>query len=134
MSLRTEKNSRLDYFKPSTEKVSFFKKSNKVFKSSSDNIKYTTSLVTTFVILPVHEGCANFSISAYQVMDQIEPYLYEFTSQHRGSISAEHGLGFKKRNFIHFSKSDSAVGLMKQIKTVFDPLGIMNPYKVLPDQ
>jgi len=67
-------------------------------------------------------------------MDQIEPYLYEFTSQHRGSISAEHGLGFKKRNFIHFSKSDSAVSLMKQIKTVFDPLGIMNPYKVLPDQ
>ena len=69
-----------------------------------------------------------------QVMDQIEPYLYEFTSQHRGSISAEHGLGFKKRNFIHFSKSDSAVRLMKQLKTVFDPQGIMNPYKVLPDQ
>ena len=37
---------------------------------------------------------------------------------HRGSISAEHGLGFKKRNFIHFSKSDSAVFLMKQIKQV----------------
>ena len=36
----------------------------------------------------------------------------------RGSISAEHGLGFKKRNFIHFSKSDSAVFLMKQIKQV----------------
>ena len=43
------------------------------------------------------------------------------------------GLGFKKRNFIHFSKSSSAVGLMKQIKRVFDPQGIMNPYKVLPD-
>ena len=66
-------------------------------------------------------------------MDKIEPYLYEFTSQHRGSISAEHGLGLKKRNFIHFSKSDSAVGLMKQVKQVLDPQGIMNPYKVLPD-
>jgi len=68
------------------------------------------------------------------VMDKIEPYLYEWTSSHRGSISAEHGLGFKKRNFIHYSKSDSAVSLMKQIKSVFDPRGIMNPYKVLPDQ
>jgi len=68
-----------------------------------------------------------------EVMDKIEPYLYEFTSQHRGSISAEHGLGFKKRNFIHFSKSDSAIHLMKEIKKVFDPQGIMNPYKVLPD-
>ena len=37
-------------------------------------------------------------------------------TESRGSISAEHGLGFKKRNFIHFSKSDSAVFLMKQIK------------------
>jgi len=68
-----------------------------------------------------------------EVMDLIEPYLYEFTSRHHGSISAEHGLGFKKRNCIHYSKSDSAVRIMKQIKTVFDPKGIMNPYKVLPD-
>jgi len=67
------------------------------------------------------------------VMDKIEPFLYEWTSRHKGSISAEHGLGFKKRNFIHFSKSDSAIFLMKQIKSVFDPKGIMNPYKVLPD-
>jgi len=67
------------------------------------------------------------------VMDKIEPYLYEFTSKHKGSISAEHGLGFKKRNFIHFSKADSAIHLMKEIKKVFDPQGIMNPYKVLPD-
>ena len=67
------------------------------------------------------------------VMDKIEPYLYEWTSKYKGSISAEHGLGFKKRNFIHFSKSDSAIFLMKQIKGVFDPKGIMNPYKVLPD-
>jgi len=69
-----------------------------------------------------------------EVMDLIEPFLYEFTSQHNGSISAEHGLGFKKRNCMHFSKSDAAIKLMKQIKTVFDPQGIMNPYKVLPDK
>jgi len=68
-----------------------------------------------------------------EVMDLIEPFLYEWTSSHRGSISAEHGLGFKKRNFIHFSKSDEAIFLMKQIKSVFDPKGILNPYKVLPD-
>ncbi|TRY74872.1 hypothetical protein TCAL_07130 [Tigriopus californicus] len=68
-----------------------------------------------------------------QVMQLIEPFLYEWTSHHKGSISAEHGLGFKKRNFMHFSKSPSAIKAMKQIKAVFDPQGIMNPYKVLPD-
>lgn len=68
-----------------------------------------------------------------RVMNLIEPYLYEWTSQHDGSISAEHGLGFKKRNFMHFSKSQSAINTMRKLKNVFDPTGIMNPYKVLPD-
>merc|ERR1712038_1480680 len=87
-----------------------------------------------------HVGDGNMHLNittpqySQEVMDGIEPFLYEWTSSHRGSISAEHGLGFKKRNFIHFSKSDSAIFLMKQIKQVFDPKGIMNPYKVLPDQ
>jgi len=42
-------------------------------------------------------------------------------ARHRGSISAEHGLGFKKAQFIHYSKSPEAVKLMKDIKRVFDP-------------
>ncbi len=68
-----------------------------------------------------------------EVAGAIEPFLYEWTSGHGGSISAEHGLGFKKRNSIHFSKSPGAVKYMKRIKGLFDPQGIMNPYKVLPD-
>jgi len=51
----------------------------------------------------------------------------------RGSISAEHGLGFKKRQYIYHSKSKSAVKVMKDIKKIFDPKGILNPYKTLPD-
>jgi len=67
-------------------------------------------------------------------MDLIEPFLYEWTAKYRGSISAEHGLGFKKRNYIGFSKSQAAVNIMHSIKQVFDPQGILNPYKVLPDK
>jgi len=42
-------------------------------------------------------------------------------AKHRGSISAEHGLGFKKSKYIYHSKSREAVTLMKDIKTLFDP-------------
>ena len=42
------------------------------------------------------------------------------------------GLGFKKRSFMHFSKGPAAIMAMHQIKRVFDPHQIMNPYKVLP--
>ncbi|XP_023323293.1 D-2-hydroxyglutarate dehydrogenase, mitochondrial [Eurytemora carolleeae] len=68
-----------------------------------------------------------------EVHDLIEPFLYEWTANYRGSISAEHGLGFKKRNYIGFSKSQPAIQLMKNIKQVMDPRCILNPYKVLPD-
>lgn len=63
----------------------------------------------------------------------IEPFVYEWTAKHRGSISAEHGLGLKKRNYIYYSKPSQAVALMGQIKALLDPKGILNPYKTLPD-
>ncbi|KAJ6801016.1 putative D-2-hydroxyglutarate dehydrogenase, mitochondrial [Iris pallida] len=49
----------------------------------------------------------NISATAYDdsVLAQIEPFVYEWTSSHRGSISAEHGLGLMKANKIHYSKS-----------------------------
>ena len=67
------------------------------------------------------------------VLNKIEPFVYEWTSKRNGSISAEHGLGFKKRNYMHFSKPEAAIHLMKQLKPIFDPKGILNPYKVIPD-
>ncbi|KAJ1288059.1 hypothetical protein BS78_02G059800 [Paspalum vaginatum] len=63
---------------------------------------------------------------------QIEPFVYEWTSKQRGSISAEHGLGLMKAEKIHYSKSPEAVQLMASIKKLLDPNSILNPYKVLP--
>ncbi|XP_062988347.1 D-2-hydroxyglutarate dehydrogenase, mitochondrial isoform X2 [Elgaria multicarinata webbii] len=69
---------------------------------------------------------------SHSLLEAIEPYVYEWTSQHRGSISAEHGLGFKKKDYIHYSKPREAVFLMQQFKAMLDPKGILNPYKTLP--
>lgn len=63
----------------------------------------------------------------------IEPFVYEWTASCHGSISAEHGLGLKKRNYIYYSKPSQAVALMGNIKAMLDPKGILNPYKTLPD-
>ncbi|KAK9228053.1 hypothetical protein WN944_021000 [Citrus x changshan-huyou] len=55
------------------------------------------------------DGNLHLNISAPRYDDmifaQIEPYVYEWTSEHRGSISAEHGLGLMKANKIFYSKS-----------------------------
>ena len=63
---------------------------------------------------------------------RLEPFIYEWTSGVKGSVSAEHGLGFKKRDCIRYTKSETAVREMKKIKGIFDPKGILNPYKVFP--
>ena len=64
-----------------------------------------------------------------EVMDVIEPFVYDFVRDHGGSISAEHGLGQMKPDKIFHTKSHTSVDVMKQIKQVFDPNSIMNPYK-----
>lgn len=82
------------------------------------------------------DGNLHLNISAPQyddaILAHIEPFVYEWTSKHCGSISAEHGLGLMKANKIHYTKSSEAVQLMGSIKKLLDPNEIMNPYKVLP--
>ena len=48
-----------------------------------------------------------------------------------GSISAEHGIGIDKRAMLPSVKSAVELGLMRQVKAMLDPHGIMNPGKVL---
>lgn len=82
------------------------------------------------------DGNLHLNISTPQyddnILAQIEPFVYEWTSKHRGSISAEHGLGLMKANKIHYSKPPETVQLMASIKKLLDPNNILNPYKVLP--
>ncbi|PVU95991.1 hypothetical protein BB561_001456 [Smittium simulii] len=62
----------------------------------------------------------------------IEPYVFEWTSKVHGSVSAEHGIGIAKPNCLKYTKSPEMIDMMKKIKKTFDPNGILNPYKVLP--
>lgn len=64
------------------------------------------------------------------VHQAIEPYVYELTQSYRGSISAEHGLGLKKNDHIQYTKSDSAIRIMKDVKSMLDPKCILNPDKM----
>lgn len=56
--------------------------------------------------------------------------MFEMVQKFEGSISAEHGIGLTKKDFLHFTRSTDEIAIMKSIKKVFDPLNIMNPGKV----
>ncbi|KAJ3280090.1 hypothetical protein HK104_000909 [Borealophlyctis nickersoniae] len=62
----------------------------------------------------------------------IEPFVYEVVQKHSGSISAEHGLGLMKAPYLGYSKSPEFIAVMKRVKDLFDPKGILNPYKYFP--
>lgn len=66
------------------------------------------------------------------VAAQLEPFIFDYVSQCHGSISAEHGIGFKKAKYLHLNKSSSEIEMMYDLKKLMDPNGILNPYKVLP--
>ena len=58
--------------------------------------------------------------------------IYDSTRAFDGSISAEHGLGQSKREIIADYKDGLELELMRGLKQLFDPRGLMNPGKVLP--
>jgi len=62
----------------------------------------------------------------------VNQWVFETVQKYNGSISAEHGVGMTKRDYLHYSRSEAEIGYMKAIKAVFDPNGIMNPGKIFP--
>lgn len=80
--------------------------------------------------LHVDVACREFSQELYK---RVEPFIFEYTASLKGSISAEHGIGFLKSQYLRLSKSPEAIEMMKDLKTLLDPKGILNPYKILRD-
>jgi FAD/FMN-containing dehydrogenase len=63
---------------------------------------------------------------------QADHIIFSLIKTYKGSISAEHGVGLLKRDFLHYTRSETEIALLRSIKRVFDPAGIMNPGKVIP--
>ena len=63
--------------------------------------------------------------------EAINRIVHDQVASFGGSISAEHGIGALKRDELNRYKSEVELGMMRTIKAALDPLGIMNPGKVL---
>ena len=61
----------------------------------------------------------------------VEQGVFELVAKHRGSISAEHGIGLLKKSHLKYSRSEVEIEWMRKIKSVFDPSNILNPGKIL---
>ncbi|WP_124309761.1 FAD-binding oxidoreductase [Pseudomonas chlororaphis] len=60
----------------------------------------------------------------------VNKWVFETVEKYNGSISAEHGVGMTKRDYLTYSRSTVEIDYMRAVKAVFDPNGIMNPGKI----
>ncbi len=66
-----------------------------------------------------------------QRWEEINAIVHAIVTAHRGSISAEHGIGQLKRDLLPSVKDPVALEVMHALKKTLDPLGILNPGKML---
>ena len=62
---------------------------------------------------------------------EVSTGVFAAVRRHGGSISAEHGVGLLKKPYLAFTRSAAEIEIMRGIKRVFDPAGILNPGKLL---
>ncbi|KAI8988713.1 hypothetical protein BDB01DRAFT_719382 [Pilobolus umbonatus] len=93
-------------------------------------------LVGIFGYGHVGDGNLHLTIPAMHddesLKEKVDNFVYKWTAQYKGSVSAEHGIGLMKSLYLSYTKSKAMITSMLKIKDVFDPNGIMNPYKVFP--
>lgn len=76
----------------------------------------------------LNPGDAEQSKKAHQCLDEIFTLVLAL----KGTLSGEHGVGIEKRDFIDRELDANSIDLMRSIKHLFDPEGILNPDKMLP--
>ncbi len=79
------------------------------------------------ILRPEHLSVEEFMAKGHAM----SPKIFELVRARGGSISAEHGVGLLKRDFLNYSRSEQEIALMQGLKQLFDPHQILNPGKLL---
>ena len=64
--------------------------------------------------------------------EKAKDQLFKQTISLGGTLSGEHGIGLSKKPFMRYELNEATLGLMKRIKSLFDPNNILNPGKIFP--
>ncbi len=63
--------------------------------------------------------------------EECDRIVYESLDGFSGSISAEHGIGIEKREWLGKSRSEDELRIMRRIKATLDPKGLLNPGRLI---
>jgi FAD/FMN-containing dehydrogenase len=66
-----------------------------------------------------------------EALHQVEEVVYSAVARAGGCISAEHGIGTVKKEFLHYSRSNVEIELMRGLKNLFDPAHVLNSGRIV---
>jgi FAD/FMN-containing dehydrogenase len=66
-----------------------------------------------------------------QPKDRVDAIVYGLVREYGGTVSAEHGIGTLKRQWLGHARSPEEIELMRVIKRALDPQALLNPGKVI---
>jgi len=78
------------------------------------------------ILKPDELSVADFNQQCSSVSVEVSELVQAFN----GSVSAEHGIGLLKKPYLSYTRSETEISLMRQMKSLFDPAGILNPGKL----
>jgi FAD/FMN-containing dehydrogenase len=100
--------------------------------------QFSVALPTAESVYFGHIGDSNLHIAVHVPGSRtdfpkakIEQLVYDLVKQFEGSVSAEHGIGTRKKAWLGHTRSEAEIQLMRTIKTALDPKNILNRGKVL---
>lgn len=64
-------------------------------------------------------------------LEKVFEEMYEKAAEVGGAVSGEHGIGFAKKEYLREQIGEEQIRIMRGIKQVFDPKGLLNPGKVI---
>ena len=99
----------------------------------------TTALPRVRTVFFGHLGDSNIHIAVTAGEDtgqhgkEIERMIYQPLAALGGSVSAEHGIGLHKKQYLSLCRTENEIHLMKSIKKTLDPSGLLNPDVLFSD-
>ncbi|MEM7259207.1 MAG: FAD-binding oxidoreductase [Pseudomonadota bacterium] len=97
------------------------------------NLQRSYPHITTLLFGHIGDSNLHVVIGDYNdgEFSALKDLVHVLTGQYDGSVSAEHGIGKLKADYLALSRSDEEIALMKLLKRAIDPNNILNPGRVI---
>lgn len=81
-----------------------------------------------------HIGDGNLHIGAsngdHEIVASIYADVYRIAADYGATVTAEHGIGVHKKQYLHYSRGAEDIQLMRELKRTLDPNNILNPGRI----